>query len=119
MNEIKNLTQKHRKDVATKLNETQKTIVEKFDQTKKKVESANSALQTVKSLCKPVYSVIAFWKRNRKDCFGVDIPDLNPNRVLDKNLGAGKVETSLKGVIRLIDPNDDVEDLKIEGKNIF
>ena len=118
MNEIKNLTQKHRKDVATKLNESQKTIVEKFDQTKKKVESANSALQTVKRTCKPFYSFISLGL-NRKDCFGVDIPDLNPNRVLNENLGAGNVETSLKGVIRLIDPNDDVEDLKIDGKNIF
>ena len=118
MNEIKNLTHKHKKDVATKLNKTQKTIVEKFDQTKKKVESANSALQTVKRWCKPLTSVMSLWT-NRKDCFGVDIPDLNPNRILDKKLGAGNVETSLKGVFRLIDPNDDVEDLKIDGTNIF
>ena len=84
----------------------------------KKVENANSALQTVKRACKPLYSLISFGL-NTKDCFGYDIPDLNPNRILDENLGAGNVKTSLKGVIRLIDPNDNVEDLKIDGTNIF
>ena len=117
LNEIKNLTQKRNKDIATKLNESQKTIVEKFDQAVKTAEIGASALQSVKGKCEGFFSFISFGLR--KDCFGYDIPDLNPNRVLHKTLGADNVKTSLRGVIRLIDPNDDVEDLKINGTNVF
>ena len=84
----------------------------------KKVENANSKLQTLKSVCKPFSSALTLGF-SKTDCFGHDIPDLNPNRVLDENLGASNVETVLKGVIRLIDPNDDVGDLNICGTNIF
>ena len=118
LNEIKNLTQKYRNMVASELKGKQKRIVESFDQTLKAAENANSHLQTLKRVCKPVYSALAFWKwfsNNRKDCFGVNIPDLNPHLILNEKFGTNDVEKSLKGVIRLIDPMDDVSDLKIDG----
>lgn len=117
LNEIKNLTKKHRNMVASELERKNKTIIERFDKTLKTAESANSLLQNIKGKCKPIYSFLTFWKSesNRKDCFGYNILDLDPNRILNEKLGTNNVEKSLRGVIRLIDPMDDVSDLKIDG----
>ena len=60
LNEIKNLTQKYRNMVASELKGKQKRIVESFDQTLKAAENANLHLQTLKRVCKPVYSALAF-----------------------------------------------------------
>ena len=115
LNEIKNLTKKHRNMVASELERKNKSIVERFDKTLKTAESANSLLQNIKSKCKPIYSALTFWKSNRKDYLGYNILDLDPNRILNEKFGTNNVEESLRGVIRLIDPMDDVSDLKIDG----
>ena len=115
LNEIKNLTKKHRSMVASELERKNKSIVERFDKTLKTAESANSLLQNIKGKCKPIYSALTFWKSNRKDCLGYNILDLDPNRILKEKFGTNNVEESLRGVIRLIDPMDDVSDLKIDG----
>ena len=65
--------------------------------------------------------MLAFWKwgsSNRKDCFGHNIPDLDPNRVLNEKLGSSNVKEALTGVIQLIDPQEDVSKLELNGKFI-
>ena len=107
--------------LATILGSEQKTLMVQFNETLKRAEWGNSLLQKVKGVCKPVYSVLAFWKwgsSNRKDCFGYNIPDLDPNRVLKDKLGSSNVKEALTGVIQLLDPEEDVSKLELNGKFI-
>ena len=126
LNEIKNLTQQQRRHVTNQIKEANKTIVkeqktwvEKFDKTLEKVDKANSLLQKIKKYCKPVSSFVAIFAGDQKDCMGHEIKDYSPNQVLDKSIGSTNVKTSLREVIRLIDPNDDVGELEINGKNFL
>jgi len=119
LTEIQNLHKKFRKNVSDTLTDSQETLVSKFDKYVDIAIIGNNALQTVKDKCKGK-SKFAFWKSKdwkSKDCFGYDIPDLDPNRILNVNLGKGNVKGALRGVIQLIDPKEDVSKLEVKGKH--
>ena len=120
LKQVRELTQKYRKLIASEITNSKETLADQFDGLVEKAETGNKVLQGIKSVCKPTYSVLAFWQwgsSNKKDCFGYNIPDLDPNKVLNEKLGSNNVREALTGVIQIIDPMEDVSKLEVNGKH--
>ena len=111
---MKNITKRFKSNSQARIQQTQATLSERFEDLTKKTKKANAVLQSVKRICKPITSVISFGFQ--KGCFGYDIPNLNPDGILNQKFGKSNVKKSLSGMLNIIDPNEDVHGLDIDGK---
>ena len=88
LNDIQNIHKNFKKNISGELNNSQKSITKQFDYLIGNVTDANDKLQLVKNVCEyPSKMTSWMFGRSGKDCFGYNIPDLDPNRILNQNLG--------------------------------
>jgi hypothetical protein len=117
LTEIQTLHNNFRTDLAGNLSNSQESLASKFDKYIGQATTANEALQNVKTVCKYPSKFASWFTGKGGDCFGYDIPNLDPNKILKKKLGKKDVQGALRGVIQLIDPQEDVSKLEVKGKH--
>ena len=115
LNQIQNLHNNFRKDLSSKLSDSQESLANKFDDYIVKANKANKLLQTVRKVCEPFSGFVSFFTKQEGNCFGHNIPELDLNQILKANLGKGDVQGALRGVIQIIDPKEDVSKLEVKG----